>query len=656
MNFYNIAFKNIRRNFKNYKLYIFSTTFIITIYYVFNAIAYNPQVILEAKNSAKYNTGLVSTGVVIAVISAVFIWYSSSFFIRSRKKELGMYSLFGIRKSQINLMIFIENIIIAVMSIAIGILAGILLSRLFTMLIFKLMRNIETVKFLVPFEAVRSTVFIFIGLFLLASVLSSIQISRLKLIDLFSAHKKREKEPKSNIILTVLSIALIVFGYWLSQHMFMNSLFGNNIFVSALVILTTVILGTFGLFSFAVIFITKLAKKNKKSYYKDKNLISISNLSYRIKSQARTLAIITVLSGSAMTAMGVVYCSYYDQIVQFQAKQPFSYNLFEIDDDNTENEILSIINKYDKHKITGKIKNKIVTVEGSIDSKEENNIISQFFSNKMDVNVISESQYNDIMKARNKDNKLNLNSNECFLQSYIAMNFTLTGDIEDLVMNIDLKDEVKQLNIVGTDTNVAIEQNFEYMMIVVDDELFSNLELKDFNKTEVLSININKTLDSKELSEELEQYSIKKGINCFSYYSDYIGSSKQQGVILFSTFFAGIVFLITTGCVIYFKMITEAKNDKEKYDILRKIGFRDIVIKKAIRKQVFIMFMLPLLLGTVHALFALSTFSQLFSTDLRIPIIINVVIYCSIYFIYYLLTVNYYNRICLKSKYARVMQ
>ena len=370
MNFYNIAFKNIRRNFKNYKLYIFSTTFIITIYYIFNAIAYNPQVILEAENSAKYNTGLISAGVVIAVISAVFIWYSSSFFIRNRKKELGMYSLFGIRKSQISLLIFIENIIIAVISIVTGILAGILLSRLFTMLIFKIMRNIETVTFSVPLEAVKNTIVIFIGLFVLASVLSSIQISRLKLIELFSAHKKREKEPKSNIILTVLSIALIVFGYWLSQHMFMNDLFGSNILVSALVILSTVILGTFGLFSFAVIFMTKLAKKNKKSYYKDTNLISISNLAYRIKSQARTLAIITVLSGSAMTAMGVIYCLYYDQIVEFQSKQPFSYNLFEIEDDNTENEILSIINKYDNHKITGKIRNKIFTVEGRIDSKE----------------------------------------------------------------------------------------------------------------------------------------------------------------------------------------------------------------------------------------------------------------------------------------------
>lgn len=656
MSFYNIAFKNIRRNFKNYKLYIFSTTFIITIYYIFNAIAYNPQVILEAENSAKYNTGLISAGVVIAVISAVFIWYSSSFFIRNRKKELGMYSLFGIRKSQISLLIFIENIIIAIISIVTGILAGILLSRLFTMLIFKIMRNIETVRFVVPFEAVKSTILIFIGLFILASVLSSIQISRLKLIELFSAHKKREKEPKSNIILTVLSIALIVFGYWLSQHMFMNDLFGSNILVSALVILSTVIIGTFGLFSFAVIFMTKLAKKNKKSYYKDKNLISISNLAYRIKSQARTLAIITVLSGSAMTAMGVVYCLYYDQIVEFQSKQPFSYNLFEIEDDNTENEILSIINKYDKHKITGKIRNKIVTVEGSIDSKEENKNVSQFFGYKMDVNVISESQYNDIMEVRDKDNRLDLNSNECFLQSYIGKNFVLTGDIKTFNIKIDLNDEVKQLDVVGLDTNVAIEQNFEYMMIVVDDELFNNIELQDFSKREVLSININKTMDSEELSEELEQYSIKKGINCFSYYSDYIGCSKEQGVLLFSAFFAGIVFLITTGCVIYFKMITEAENDKEKYDILRKIGFREIVIKKAIRKQVFTMFMLPLFIGTIHALFALSTFSQLFSNDLRIPIIINVVIYSAIYFIYYLLTVNYYNKICVKSKYSRVIQ
>ena len=259
------------------------------------------------------------------------------------------------------------------------------------------------------------------------------------------------------------------------------------------------------------------------------------------------------------------------------------------------------------------------------------------------------------MKVRDKDNRLDLNNNECFLQSYIAMDLTLSGDRENLVMNIDLNDEVKQLNVVGLDTNVAIEQNFEYMMIVVDDELFNNIELQDFSKREVLSININKTLDSKKLSDELEQYSIERGINCLSYYSDYIRCSKTQGVLLFSAFFAGIVFLITTGCVIYFKMITEAENDKEKYDILRKIGFRDIVIKKAIRKQVFTMFMLPLFIGTIHALFALSTFSQLFSTDFKIPIIINIIIYAAIYFIYYLLTVNYYNKICLKGKYSRVI-
>lgn len=637
MTLFNITFRNIKRNFNNYFIYFVSMVFCIMIYYTFTSIGYNKQVADLAADSMKVSTAFNAAAIVIAVFVAMFIWYSNSFFTKKRKKEVALYSMLGVKKKQIGRMLFYENLVMGALALVAGILIGTLFSKLFVMILIHIMSFDVNVKFAISLKAIISTIIVFSVIFIVASLHSYTLIYRFQLIELFKSEKVAQKQPKGSLILALLSIIFIGTGY------FMALTYKFDSYLKLLIILASVIIGTYMFFSSFIVFIVKLSKKNKAKYFRGINMIATSQLLYRIKTNGRSLAIIAVLSATTITAIGTASSLYYNQINSINKLTPFSYD-YKSGEKNTDEKIKQTINKYPSNKIKSITNSEIMI----IDSKWPD--ISKMKMNPVKDSksfVISESTMKELYKARGVDYNTSLNLDE-------VMFFMVT--YSDKIMDnpvgksIELKIKEKTIDLKikafkdGLLTNqLAINDLYMQDTVVVTDEVYNKL----YDKDKVIKrtfINIENQRESKDLTEEIQK--ILGGKEALSsYYEAYRSTMINMGIIIFLAAFIGFVFLICTGSIIFFKQLSEAGEDVDRYGILKKIGVKKSEIRISIAKQIAFVFALPLVIGITHSIIALTILQILLSSSIVYPVFITVGVYTLIYLVYYILTVNSYCKI-----------
>ena len=223
MTLFSIARKNIRKNFTNYFLYIASMIFSIVIYFTFVSLKYDDAIQASTDSSTKISSAFNGAAVVLMIFVAVFIWYSNSFFTKKRKKEVGLYSLLGVRKKQIGQMLFYENFIMGIIALIIGIVLGTLLSKFFVTLLMKIMGYEAMGNFVISPAAIINTIVVFIIITAITSIHGYRLIYRFKLIELFKAEQEGEKEPKASFLIAVFSIILLGIGYWLALQNLLES-------------------------------------------------------------------------------------------------------------------------------------------------------------------------------------------------------------------------------------------------------------------------------------------------------------------------------------------------------------------------------------------------------------------------------------------------
>lgn len=640
MTLFSIAIRNVKKNFYNYFLYFASMIFSIMIYYTFTSIQYNEQVLQIAGASQKVDVALKASSIVIAIFSAIFIWYSNSFFTRKRKKEIGLYSLMGVKKKQIGRMLFYENTAIGVLALGAGILIGSLLSKLFAMLLVRLMGFNAVVNFTIIPKAILNTAIVFAVLFLVTSIHGYTIIYRFKLVELFRAENTSEREPKASLLSAILSIILIGGGYWI----YINGLnITTNFLAIIFLTLASVIVGTYLLFSSLAVFIIKLSKRNRRKYFKGINMIGTSQLLYRIKSHSRTLATIAVLSASTLTALSVITSMYYDASVKMDRNYPFTYAYFSKDKD-LDRRIEETISKYPKNKLLNSVEVETVRVKG---------IYPKVYKNapkEGSIYIISEASYNKVAKVRGlKELKLKSSDETYVIDEWFREKLMEGYTGKNAVINIG--NEKRSLNIIGFTKEPLFNELMLPQLIVVKDHVYTKAH--DSGKMFRMKLYItDNRKDSKEQSEEirtiidnanLDEYPFGYGYT--SFYENYSGNQSATGLTIFIGAFLGLVFLAATGSIIFFKQLSEANDDKERYSILRNIGVNKGEIKRSIGKQMLTVFLLPLAVGAVHSLVAVSLLSVLLGAQLLIPVGFTIGIYSIIYLGYYILTVNSYNKI-----------
>ncbi|PEK43138.1 ABC transporter permease [Bacillus toyonensis] len=638
MSLSSIALRNIKRNFKDYFIYFASMIFSIVIYFTFKALQYNPQISEAGDNIGR---GFQLASVMLIIFVTIFIIYSNGFFTRKRKKEIGLYSLLGIRKKEIGKMLFYENMLMGLLSLVIGIIIGSLLSKGFLNLLVNMMELGVKVHFEVPIGAVIDTAVIFCFIILYTSFKGYRVIYQFKLIELFRADNEGEVMPKGSKIMAIISILLIGSGYFLSVTAIKNAN-SDNFMPLALYILLATVLGTYLLFMFFTIFVLKRVRNKKSSFYNGMQIVTTSQLLYRIKGNAKSLATIAVLSAVTLTAVGTSVTMYYNTYMQAKKYKPVSYS-YEMKDNHVDRKVNEIL-KEEKNEVIHQYELETVKVIGEYGD----DISNKDSLHARTTEIIAQSAFNRIAKYLNEET-VSLKKTEAYAFDAMYSEGNRDSGVYKGRKAIFPIGEAAPVQV--KDVQAQNITNLYELLFVVPDEVYEqakktigahtvkNIDVKDERNSKVLTEKLKKVIPEED-AEGREQFS--------DFYTIFRSGIETSGLMMFSGTFLGLVFLLATGSIIYFKQLTEAHADRERYIVLRKLGVTKKEMKKAIAKQMRFIFFTPLVLGILHTLFALKGLATVIPYEIAVPLLISIGVYSFIYIGYYLLTVRAYFRIVSK--------
>lgn len=617
MTLFSLARKNIQRNLSNYFLYIASMVFSIVIYFTFVTLKYNDD-LSALKQSSQQIKGLMSaSSVVLLFFIVIFMAYSNSFFMKKRKKEVALYSLLGVRKQKIGLMLFFENLVIGLVSLVLGIVLGFFMSQGLLMILVKLMGYEVVGSLTFSVEALMNTTGIFTLLFLFTSLQGYRVIYQFKLIDLFHAEKQGEQIPRASLVAALLGTALIAFGYYTAaSDMFTSKIWRFfTVLGTPLMVIGVTIAGTYLLFHSVSVFVLTALKRATSWSWKGLNLIGVSQLLYRIRANAKSLSIIAILSATTITAGGGVFGMYYNAEATVRQMLPNTFMWKGDPVEISQNDVLY---------------NESLAVKNL---RVDNDL--SFF----EYTLLKESDYNRLAKFQGKNQELHIADgstvlldaayDERFSHDFTGEDFKLqNGDS----FHVDKMYTESVLNFIAAGT-VLVVNDQEFAATNAEEVKMQVVGLDNDLKQQAVSQDISKQLST----EQQESFS--------SVPQSYEDSLATVGALLFVGSFLGLVFLAATGSIIYFKILTEAEEDQAKYAILNKIGVNSKQILKTVAGQVAVIFSAPLIVGIVHSAFALLAFSQLFNMNITKPVILWMVAYSAIYFIYYIFTVRAFYKI-----------
>lgn len=619
---FNLAKKNIKGSLNNYLLYFFSMVISVVIFYTFNSLAHIPEI----KNAVNaIDTNMSQTNFIIIGFVVVFIGYCNAFFTKKRKKEVGLYSLLGVRKKFIARMLFFENVIIGAITLLCGLVLGVIFSRLFTMLLLKLVGAPVDVSFSIPMEAIMTTTIIFTVITIFTSLQSYFLIYRFKLIELFQAEKKGEQVPKASIVSASVSLVFLISSYWLMFN------------EMAMLSLPLIMIGTYLLFRSLTVYLLKRAQKNKSNYYKGTNIIGTSHLLYRVKGNALMFTVIALLITAALPYLYASFFEYSTGEKDAHEIAPFSY-IHLSKGETSDNQIRRVISKDKDHPIIAQLDIPVIQVKGRTSAPFED-------KDDLSVNLISENGFHKMNKVLKLEDISKLASEQAIaFKEYInqpAPNFT------GQQVNIQLPEGNYTFKLEKLEKkSIQLTSGPELLYIVVDDAMFNRVA-KQVSPTTYKAYKVKDEKTTVETSDILMKLTVKD-TQMHTFYESYKKLKALTGMKIFVVSSLALILLAATGSVIYFKQLSEAHSDKNRYEILRKIGVSRKEIRTTIIKQTLFVFALPLLVGVINAGMLTISLVLQYDMDVRESIIsfmYAMTTYGVIYLVYYVLTLNSYNRI-----------
>ncbi|MDF2814070.1 MAG: FtsX-like permease family protein [Paenibacillus sp.] len=633
----NVVNKNIKGNFKNYLMYFISMIISVVIYYTFVALQYRDEIRANTESWELMRSIMVQASIILILFVAIFIWYSNAFFTRKRKKEVGLFSLLGVRKKTIGRMLFYENMIMGIIALGIGIVLGALLSKLFTMILLHLLGAAIEVGFNISLSAVINTIIVFVSILLLTSFQSYRLIYRFRLIELFQADKEGEQAPKTSVITASIGMVLLVFSYWI---LYQDTSAFHALFILTL-FLVSLVIGTYLLFRSIIVYLLRVMQRNKSLFYKGTNLISTSQLLYRMKGNARILTMVALLSALTLCAVSVGYSSYYGVEKSAANYAPFSYTHRLLDDSFNE-QVRGIIADDKEHRIQSEQIIQVLEIKG--DLSDTPFVPYGFTANDVPVKIIAASTYNKLASTLKRDNTLQLTGNQ--MVGIRSISDPGTSDNAGRQVVLTTSQGQQKLTYVTMLEDRIMSWVSPDMYMIVGDAMYDSLaehstklryviyKVEDQQRTKTTALQLNK-LQGAEQAE------------LTSYYLEYRKRLEAAGLDIFLLGFLGLVFLAATGSIIYFKQLTEAHSDKGRYETLRKLGVSRRDVMSTVAMQLLFVFLLPLIVGIAHSIMILKGIFQisLFDRSLAIPILTSMIAYVVLYLGYYVLTLHSSNYI-----------
>lgn len=646
MNINYLIYRNLKKNIKNYFLYVFALIFSVGLYFAFVTLEYDPAMD-EAKGSIKGAAALGAASVLLVAIVAIFLLYANTIFIKRRSKEIGLFQLIGLTKGKIFRILSAENLILYFGSMVIGIFAGFAGSRLILMILFKITGVDTKAALTFSTEAMIQTVIVFAVIYVLIMIMNYTFIKRQSILSLFQAVSTTENRVKKmsflEMLLGLVGIGLIVLGYYVSTKLFGGAFTSmNELFMAMILILGSVIIGTYLFYKGSVSFLFNVIRKSKGGYLSLNEVLSLSSIMFRMKSNALLLTIITTVSALAIGLLSLSYISYYSAEKSAEQSVP---NHFAVAD---EKDLTTFIQALSDENIEIKQTNRdVIQVTADLSGVIGTSLDTSGQLGPTAIPVISDAS------VKEKDvspGEMLLTGYSDAIQQFMAIQST--GEIELISPNQSFKHKL-----IGLDKESYVSYYFEsggLPMAIVDqtvfDKLASDLDPKIQKKTNVYhGIDIVDPTAINQANQIFKSLGISEKTGNFSQTEMAFNQKSNMGLMMFIVGFLGLTFLITSGCILYFKQMDEGEEEKPNYTILRKLGFTQGNLLRGIQIKQLFNFGIPLVVGLSHSYFAVKSGWFFFGTELWLPMVMVMLLYTALYSIFGLLSVMFYKRVIKES-------
>ena len=649
-----LAWSGIRKNRKLYLPYCLTIIGMVMMSYIMQALSYAPA--LHAMKGGSNLEAILSLGkLVIAVFAAIFLLYTNSFLIRRRYREFGLYNVLGMDKNALSKVVAWENLIVAVIGLAVGLALGSLLYKLAELGLVNMVLGQVDDSFVVEPEALKFTLVLFAIIFALIMIRSLIQVRHIRPLELLRSESAGEKPPRANYLLGLLGLGLLGGAYYMAVTI-SNALSAFTCFFVAVLM---VIAGTYLVMISGSVVLCRLLQKWKGYYYKKQHFVSVSSMAYRMKRNGAGLASICILATMVLvmiSSTGSLYIGAEDAIA---VRYPYDSTvklyfgrLDELDDRNVEKIQHTMERTLEAQKVTPTAEKifRYVSVSGALledrlvtDFTEVNAVMN--YNQVYSLYLLSQADYNQMYGT-----DIALQPGQAMVRVYNGSwngSHIQVGALElDVVGQLPCGLEMEDMTLVPS--LVLVVSDLQQASVPEECNMIFFCGY-DFGLPEEETLEAHRALEAAVKALASEQ-KIHCRVECPIV-------ERQDFYITFGgLFFIGMIlsamFIAAAALIIYYKQVSEGYEDQSRFAIMRKVGMTRQDIKKSINSQILTVFFIPLLLAGVHLAFAFPLVWQLLTmfslTNKRLAICTNIgafLIFCVFYVVIYRFTAHAYYRI-----------
>ncbi len=648
-----LAANNIRKNSKTYIPYILTCIFTAAMYYIIHSLSNNEGIsTLVGSETISITLGLGNR--ITAIFAIIFLFYTNSFLIKRRKKEFGLFNILGMEKKHLLRVIGYETLYIALISLTLGITIGILLDKLMYLSVLKMMEVEISLGFYISWSSILSTIILFSVIFFIIFINSLRQVHISNPIELLKSTNLGEKEPKTKWFMAILGFICLGVGYYIALTT-KNPVMAITLFFVAVIL---VIIGTYLIFTAGSIAFLKLLRKNKKYYYNVKHFTSVAGMIYRMKQNAVGLANICILSTMVLVMISSTSSMMIGMEDIINTRYPYDISIYSdvSDNDNKESLVYEIENAIKNERVKKEISYTYLNFAAIKDKDRfvtNSNSNSDIYNDMNNLIFITLEDYNRVT-SENKS----LGEGEVLLYSNREKYSYDTINIFDREYKILEKvNEFLGNGIISA--NIASSQ---YIVVKDTDEINylykKQKEVFGENASEIeflYGIDLNETeVEKGEAYESIVGRLDEKGFvyKCETKLGARSSAISLYGGLFFIGTFLGVLFIMATILIIYYKQISEGYDDKERFEIMQKVGMSNEEVQGSIRSQVLTVFFLPLITAGIHISFAfpfiVKILSMLNLTNTKLFILctfVSFAVFALIYSVIYILTARSYYKI-----------
>ncbi|MBP3488882.1 MAG: FtsX-like permease family protein [Roseburia sp.] len=666
-----LAATNIRNNKQFYLPYLLAGGLSAAMLYLVMAMAYNPG--LQEMNGGETVAATLLLGVtIVRVFAAIFLFYTNSFIIKRRKKELGVYNILGMEKKHIAKVLTLEMLFTAAVTIAGGLAFGIVFNKFFAMLLYRMTGLDAAIPFMISVEGVRGVIITFVIIYAAALCYNLMQIRLANPIELLHGGSKGEREPKTKILLTLIGLAALGGGYYMALAV-EDAVSAITLFFVAVLL---VIVGTYCLFTAGSIALLKLLRKNKNYYYQPKHFTTVSGMIYRMKQNAVGLANICILSTMVLVTVSTTVCMYLgieDMLKERFPKEiiatayynampehPESLDVAMEDSIKASGRVVTARHAYLNMSMTAVRKESGFSVTGigagtdySIPDVALLEVVTREGYESLTGNTVAPLEEGEIAVAATP-----------FYEGETLEFAGKTYNVKESAGYPEDEDDYLT-SIAGGGAYLIVPDETEFAQIFERlgqnwDQERVTLRIQYDAGYEIDGTAEEKLAAERAVRDAAAAWETATASEDASYSGIFLECREENrsdyyslnGGFLFLGLFLGAMFLMVTVLIIFYKQISEGYEDKERYAIMEKVGMSSAEVRRAIRSQVLTVFFLPIVVAVVHIIIAfpmikyiLSAFSLTNTTLFALCVAGTALVFFIIYLLVFILTSRSYYKI-----------